>query len=73
MLQEGHAIAFGPAPTRFGTIHVEIEAKQRDIDVRWTGAWRDRAPDVEVRLLGHPPSRAKREQNEITVEREALP
>jgi hypothetical protein len=56
-LQSGAAISFGPAPTTFGTVSVNIEVKEAEPRVRvtWQGEWHAEAPDIELRLPGFKP------------------
>ncbi|MDH5764234.1 MAG: hypothetical protein OEZ51_14780 [Nitrospinota bacterium] len=53
-LQSGAEISFGPAPTTFGAVSVNIEVNETEPRVRvtWQGEWHAEAPDIEVRLPG---------------------
>lgn len=51
-LETDEAISFGPAPTSFGEVRVEILPRGRGTTVRWSGAWREAPPTIEVRLPG---------------------
>jgi hypothetical protein len=48
-------IRFGPAPTTFGPVSVEIDPREGAPLVNWSGAWRHEAPLVEIRLPGLEP------------------
>jgi len=45
-------ISFGPAPTSFGDVRVEILRRGHRAEARWSGSWRGAPPRVEVRLPG---------------------
>jgi hypothetical protein len=45
-------ISFGPAPTAFGEVRVEIARRGDRAEVRWSGSWRGAPARVEVRLPG---------------------
>ncbi|GAB2519941.1 hypothetical protein [Microbulbifer agarilyticus] len=47
-------ILFGPAPTHFGTISLEITPGENP-RVSWTGKWHDIPPTIEVRAFGYHP------------------
>jgi hypothetical protein len=52
-LQQEKPIRFGPAPTCFGTISIEIQPNPgRDPQVQWHADWHGAAPPVEIRLPG---------------------
>ena len=55
-LQPDTEVAFGPAPTDFGTVSIRL-LKQEDGSVRvdWDCLWRDECPPVEIRLPGFKP------------------
>ncbi|MBB3059967.1 hypothetical protein [Microbulbifer rhizosphaerae] len=48
------SIRFGPAPTRFGTLSLEITPGGNP-RVTWSANWHRAAPPIEVRALGHIP------------------
>jgi len=63
-LAEGAPIRFGPAPTTFGTISVEVLPQGRgQARVRWQADWHARhqatPPPIDVRLPGFKPARAE--------------
>jgi len=45
-------ISFGPAPTSFGEVRVEILRRGSRATVQWSGAWRESPSRIEVRLPG---------------------
>lgn len=49
-LDQGEPLSFGPAPTPFGAVRVEIRPLGDGVDVHWKGEWRGRGPAVEIRL-----------------------
>jgi hypothetical protein len=56
-LEPGAPIAFGPAPTAFGSLslHIEVKPVEALVSVRWSAEWHRQAPRVEVRLPGFEP------------------
>ncbi len=56
-LKPGALLAFGPAPTSFGPISLNVERSKdaQRVNVAWQGAWRGAAPVTEVRLPGFAP------------------
>jgi hypothetical protein len=48
----GAGAGFGPAPTAFGTLTLEITPGEQHIRVNWEADWHDTAPSIEVRLPG---------------------
>jgi hypothetical protein len=55
-LEEPGTLRFGPAPTPWGPIHIEIESDARRVEVRWRGEWFRQPPRIEVRLPGAAPA-----------------
>ncbi|WP_105104574.1 hypothetical protein [Microbulbifer pacificus] len=45
-------IRFGPAPTHFGTISLEITPGEKP-RISWSGKWHKEAPTIEVRAFGY--------------------
>ncbi|MCK7596912.1 hypothetical protein M0G74_06460 [Microbulbifer sp. CAU 1566] len=45
-------ISFGPAPTHFGTIWIEIIPGDTP-RISWRGKWHEKAPPIEVRAFGY--------------------
>jgi hypothetical protein len=68
-LSGSQTLAFGPAPTQFGTISIQIEPQVQDIVVSWQAAWRTRPATVEVCLPGFTPVAVDPGQDTITFTR----
>ena len=52
-MKPGQPLRFGPAPTRFGKISIEIVPGEGDkVKVSWRGQWHGEAPRIEVRMNG---------------------
>lgn len=51
-LRERSPVSFGPAPTSFGDVSVEVRFLGEKAEVRWSGSWRAEPPRIEVRLPG---------------------
>lgn len=59
-LDQDQPIRFGPAPTSFGTVTLEVvPVPGARTSVRWRGDWHDGPPQLELRLPGFAPRRAK--------------
>ena len=55
-LEHDQPIRFGPAPTRFGPISVQITPQSDDqVQLDWQAEWRADAPTIEIRLPGFAP------------------
>ena len=54
-LAMGEPMAFGPAPTRYGTITVTVTPKVNSFTVHWVGKWHGTPKSVTVCLPGHKP------------------
>jgi hypothetical protein len=70
LAQTGGAVSFGPAPTSFGAVRVEVLARGREAEVRWSGSWRDAPPVVEIRLPGYAPADAPASQGSALLQPE---
>ncbi len=70
-LDQGAAISFGPAPTAFGTVSVDIAAEGvgggRCVRVSWRGDWHAAAPTIEVRPPGFAPLAAGPDQTSMEL------
>jgi hypothetical protein len=69
-LAAGEPLSYGPAPTPFGPLEIEIAPDAKGVRARWTwteGAPRGRRPDIHVRLAGGPPVASA--TDEIVLER----
>ncbi|GAB6067417.1 hypothetical protein JCM13664_07350 [Methylothermus subterraneus] len=65
-LLPGRRLSLGPAPTRFGTVWLTLEAAEGRVSLRWHGQWRQR-PAMFIHLSGHPPLPVAPDQNEAMV------
>jgi hypothetical protein len=58
-LEQAGAVSFGPAPTVFGTVSLDVASEgtgnERCVRISWDGDWHGAAPPVDVRLPGFPP------------------
>jgi hypothetical protein len=63
------SLGFGPAPTPFGPIEIEIETDAAGANVHWRGAWRAHAPEIHVRLPGFDPGHAPPETDWLHLAR----
>ncbi len=61
-------ISFGPAPTSFGDVRVEIVPRGRRAEVRWSGSWREAPSRVEARLPGFAAVDAPAGQGSVLLE-----
>ncbi|WP_346836468.1 hypothetical protein [Microbulbifer sp. SAOS-129_SWC] len=59
-------IRFGPAPTRFGSVSVEITPGDKP-RVAWNAKWHRQAPPIEVRALGYAPATAGPGSNSVEL------
>jgi hypothetical protein len=66
-------ISFGPAPTSFGEVRVEILPRGRGAEVQWSGSWRGAPVRVEVRLPGFTAVDVPAGQGSAILEPEAGP
>ena len=67
-LAAGERIRFGPAPTAFGTVRVELIPAGDRLRVTWRAEWRGTPPVVEVCLPGRRPVKAVAGMNEVSVQ-----
>jgi len=68
-LEDGSPMAFGPAPTPWGSVIIHVEPRGDRVRAAWQGEWRGEAPPVEVRLLGFTPQCVPGDRGEVTLER----
>lgn len=54
-LQAGAALSFGPAPTKFGSLQIEVNPQrdQQQLEVRWHADWRTAPQQIEICLPGY--------------------
>lgn len=76
-LETGNPVAFGPAPTTFGTISIEVRLLANgalyEVAVTWEANWHASPPPIEVRLPGHPAVTARTGRNRVLITEEASP
>jgi hypothetical protein len=53
-LTEETTLSFGPAPTIFGTVSIQIKPAKGKIAVAWKSEWADAAPVIEISFPGLP-------------------
>ena len=63
---------FGPAPTSYGTILIQIEAQGGKVAVRWEARWRGKEPVIELRFPGKPGVVAEKGKNKIEISHDLL-
>ncbi|VAW74803.1 Discoidin domain protein [hydrothermal vent metagenome] len=66
----GDGVSFGPAPTAFGTMTLEITCDEQHIRVNWEADWHDTAPPIEVRLPGFRAVMVQPGQTSVELSRE---
>jgi len=49
-LQQEGTFCFGPAPTAFGMVTIEVTPGRETSHLAWQGDWRDGPPRIEARL-----------------------
>ena len=49
-LTEGAELSFGPAPTSFGALTIQIKVNAGIAKVHWSGEWRAKEPVLEIRF-----------------------
>ena len=64
-LDGGQTLRFGPAPTAFGPVTVEIDTTGGKAVVSWQADWRGAAPPIEVRLPGRQAVVASGDRNSV--------
>ena len=58
-LEQPTMISFGPAPTAFGAVSIDIQPEPGDTPrIQWRGDWHESAPPIEIRLRGFEPVQA---------------
>lgn len=67
-LQPGKTLRFGPAPTTWGNIDIDIEPAPDGIHVRWHATWRSEPPIIEIRLPDHAPRIASPGDREVIIQ-----
>ncbi len=54
-LAEDEEMEFGPTPTPWGAVSVQVDVHGAEAEVRWQADWRENAPRVTVKLAGTEP------------------
>jgi len=76
-LDGGQPVTFGPAPTPFGTISIELRALggpgPRRVTLSWEARWHTRPPRLEVRLPGYPAVAAAEGDHRLELTEEPAP
>ena len=71
-LNAGEAISFGPAPTAFGSLSLQLAPLQQDaVRVSWEARWHTAQPLIELRLPGFAPQRAPPGATSLKLQRHA--
>ena len=60
-------ISFGPAPTSFGTISIDVKPGDEAVSVRWKAHWRRKPKAIEVSLPGFGTVRVDPDKTEVTL------
>ena len=60
-------IHFGPAPTDFGPMSLQIESDGTEVTVSWEGAWSEEAPSIEVRFPGRRSTRPRPGEDHVRL------
>ncbi|MEX2287673.1 MAG: hypothetical protein WD648_11330 [Planctomycetaceae bacterium] len=68
-LDQPEPLQFGPAPTPFGPLTVEVRPRGSRVEVQWTAGWRGPVPEIEVRLPGFCCVRPKPHESMVQLER----
>ncbi|MDH5620996.1 MAG: hypothetical protein OEY74_02845 [Gammaproteobacteria bacterium] len=68
-LETRATLSFGPAPTQFGEVIVEVLPRRDSVEVRWQAKWRAEPPEIEVRLPEHARATAAASEESVVVER----
>ncbi len=70
-------VSFGPAPTRFGPLSLTMTrtgtGPTKGLQICWQADWHDRAPPIEVHVLGSTPVTAEAGCSEISLRLDELP
>jgi hypothetical protein len=66
-LRQVQPIRFGPAPTSFGTVSIELTPQNETVKIDWKADWRGREPAIEIRLPGRDPVHMEPGENSVTL------
>jgi len=62
-------VRFGPAPTEFGTVSLEIRREGKDVRVQFNGKWHDKEPVIEIHAPSFIPARVDPGQNSVILKK----
>lgn len=66
--RSGERLSFGPAPTEFGTISINVHFDEKQtVIVDWEAAWHDKQPQIKVSLPGFETIIVRPTQNKIEI------
>ncbi len=68
-LKKGTEISLGPAPTIWGTVHLDFLVSEHAIEVKCPGQWHNAPPAVYVQLPGYPRTKIPDKDSFIHLER----
>jgi hypothetical protein len=69
-LDKGQLMAFGPAPTSFGDIHISIKPLGPNVLIEWHGGWFGSEPAIDILLPGFKKTRVKPATNSFELKAE---
>jgi len=70
-LEKRASISFGPAPTSFGTLTVNICTDNHQIKVSWEADWHSSSPVIEVRMPNFSPAILQTGETTVLFTKEA--
>jgi hypothetical protein len=70
-LKDEALVSFGPAPTTFGTLTLELIPNGKHVRVAWDARWHaESPPGIEVRLPGYTPLLVQPGQTSVELYKE---
>ena len=66
-LESGQLLNFGPAPTAFGSLTVQLKPAADAIEVEWNASWHKAAPAIEIRIQGYSAVAVQAGEVKVTV------
>jgi hypothetical protein len=72
-LDAGAPLLFGPAPTPWGDVIIQVKPQGDQVSVSWEGTWRGTIPPIEVRLVGCPVQLVNGDHGEVLLPRNLRP
>ncbi|MGE0610177.1 MAG: hypothetical protein AB7O62_24005 [Pirellulales bacterium] len=67
LAKEGASLSFGPAPTSWGVISLQLQVRERKVRLFWRLATRGVIPQIDVRLPGLPPRTVPEGTTELEI------